>query len=1015
MKKIQLFFLALLFSVATAAAQSVSVSGKVTYAEDGSPVIGARIQVKGTSTGTATDVNGAYKLTIPANAAQKVLVFSSMGLATQEIATPTSGTYDVEMTSDALAADEVVVTGYGSPKRAGTTVGSSVKVDAKAIENRASSSAIDALQGAVPGLQVYSSTGEAGATQSVRLHGIGSLGASSTPLYIVDGVQTDARTVLAMNPNDFESYTVLKDASATSIYGSRAANGVIFISTKRGSFNSKAKFTARGNYGLTSMADKSYYDNMMNTDQLFDLWQGWEGVILQPGYTENYKTNLVNNGFTQANGELWDTDWVSYMQPDNRPMKQADISVSGGGENVAYYLSGSYSDEQGTTIGNYFKRFTVRSNIDGKVNDWMKVGMNLQLGRDQQQTNANYGSNYLAGGLSYLYQPFYSPYTNEGEEPDVMPGINTYNPHYRAANNPDVYTRYGILGNTYMELTPVEGLTIRSSLGLDMGITDDEWMTYPSYLGAQGSGSYNRYTMYRTNTTITNTVEYAFDFKNEDHKLSLMVGQEGLNNRYDYWVGQSDGQSDDRLMNFQNGLQSFYDLDNAYNETTFLSFFGRADYGYKGKYFFDATVRNDASSKFSPENRDATFWSVGAMWNMKKENFLTDNDVITGLNVKASYGTQGNSAFGDYTNDGYIHTALQGTTTNYGNTPAWVVGSSGNSGLKWETQKKLTVGFNMDLWSKLSIGVEYYNRVTEDMLMSVPIPTTTGFESNFANVGSLANNGIDVNLSYHILQHKDYYLSANFNFNYNSEKITELFDGRSRYEIANTGVAYVVGEPVMFYYPIYAGVNPETGQMQWYKPYENEDGTIDADRHTTDNGVTSVYNEDYLKQNTGIRRYAPINGGFGISAGWKGISLQADFVYSLGKSLISNDLFFSENPTNFFGYNTSSSVADYWKKEGDVVYYPDWTQMPTMQFDTHLIQNASFMRMKNLTVAYTLPAKFLRKSKSLTGFKVFFTGRNLLTFTNKDFRGIDPEVDSNLTLGNIGNTKTFLFGVELYF
>lgn len=375
------------------------------------------------------------------------------------------------------------------------------------------------------------------------------------------------------------------------------------------------------------------------------------------------------------------------------------------------------------------------------------------------------------------------------------------------------------------------------------------------------------------------------------------------------------------------------------------------------------------------------------------------------MNLKVSYGTQGNAGIGDF-----VALATVTSTLNYGGAASWHTGNAGNADLTWETQKKFTVALNTRFLDKISFSVELYNRLTSDMLMNVPVPRTTGYAEVLKNVGTLSNKGIDLSLDIDILKGKDYYFGFNTVFNYNTEKITELFDGRTRWTIANTGVAYVVGKPIMFYYPILAGIDPADGRQQWYVPGEDIDVT------TKDpNNVTKVFNSTTLQQNTGIRRYAPISGGFGLNGSFKGIGLSADFAYVLGKNLISNDRYFSENGYQWGAYNQSTNVLDYWKQEGDVKNYPDWSKGQVMQFDTHLIEKADFLRLKNLTVSYTLPKSILSKTGFVQGFKAYFTGRNLMTFVSDEFLGIDPEVDSNLTLGRVGNSKQFVFGFDFTF
>lgn len=993
MKKIQLFLVMLLVSCLTVSAQNLAVTGKVTYADDGSPVIGATIKLKGTNTATLSDVNGYYKITIPSSAAEKALVVSFTGLETKEIKVSQSGNYDVAMNPDATEIEDVVVVGYGSARKMNTTVGSVTQVSGKKLGARPTASVMDAMQGQVAGLQVYTSSGEPGTMQSVRLHGIGSLTASSTPLYVLDGVQIDPSLVMSMNPNDFESISVLKDASATSIYGSRAANGVIYITSKRGTLNTKTRVTARAQYGISSLANQKFYDQMMSTDQLWNFW-------VDNGIRTQAQIDAFKNAGYDAN-----TRWIDYYQRNNVPMTQTEIMLQGGGGKTTYMVSASQYHQEGTAPGSFFDRYTVRSNIESQANSWLKLGVNMHLSDDTRQNNSNYGTNALSGGISFLRQPFYSPYNKEtGEEEDFIKGMNAYNPNYIARNNPDVYTKYAVLGNAFVQIEPVKNLKIMSRLGINYTYDKNDWYRYPSYKASLNNGQVGKSTTLNLQKQISNTIEYMLNIK-EDHKLTALLGQEGTQRNNNYYYAQSTGQTDDRLLQLENGLQSTYAMSSsswAYNE---LSFFGRLDYSFRNKLFVDASVRSDASSRFSAANRNATFWSAGAMYDLKKEAFLANNNTISGFRLKASYGTQGNSLYGSSSNN-YGYMATTGSTTNYGTKAAWTISQPGNPDLKWETQTKLTAGVNIQLWNKLDINVEYYNRSTEDMLMNVPIPSSTGFETTLKNVGSLVNNGVDINLTYNILTKEDYYLTFSTVFNYNAEKVTKLFDGRSRWEIANTGVAYVVGEPVMYYYPIYAGVNSENGKQQWYKPGSS------VDQKTTNNGVTESFNASDLTQNTGFSRYAPISGGFSVSGGWKGIALQADFSYVLGKYLISNDRYFSENPNQFAGYNTSSNVLAQWKSPGDIAEYPDWSKGAIMQFDTHLLDNASFLRLKNLQLSYSFPSHMMNKI-GINGLKIFAVGRNLLTVTK--FRGIDPEVDSNLSLGALGNSKQYGFGIELVF
>jgi len=996
MKKLMLLFALFVLLGAQINAQT-TISGTVTGTEDGAPIPGVTVRAKGfTEVGTITASDGKYSITVPTGAT--TLIFSFVGMKVLEL--PISGTVvNAVLESEDVEVKEIVVVGYGSAKKVGTVVGSVSQVTSSKLEAKPQANVLEAIQGKVPGLQVYTSSGDPGALQTLRLHGIGSLGASTTPLYILDGIAVSDVTFRSINPNDIESISVLKDASSTSIYGSRAANGVIYVTTKHGS-SVKSTITVRGQKGVSSLANTDFYDKMMNTDQLFAFWL--ETGIRTQAQIDAIKANLHAIGQVQGDGSYNSTKWNSYIQPNNRPMFQADIALSGGANTTRYYISGSIYDEAGTAPGTSFKRYGLASSVDSRVNNWLKVGANLRLSLSKRLVNTNFATNALAGGLSFLRQPYYSPYDSTGKELDWIPGGNFATPNYLMKMTTDLYNNYGGIINTYFEIEPIKNLKIKSVPGLDaLGVVRN-YMRNASYLGAVANGQLGKYVTQQVTATITNTIEYIYNISDKQN-LTLLVGHEGIKNDYKYSTSYTTGLKDDRLMQFDNGLQTTFAMTSTSTTSTFLSFFGRAEYSYDSRFFVDASLRNDKSSRFGKANRSANFWSGGFMWNLKNEAFLKTVSLINVLNFKISYGTQGNASIGDYD---ALATVV--STTNYSTASAWGNGNSGNPDLAWETQKKLTVGINTRLIDRVDLSVEVYNRATENMLMSVPVPATTGYTTVLKNVGTLTNKGVDISLNIDILKGKDYYVGFNTTFNYNSEKVTELFDGRNRWEVANTGVAYVVGKPVMYYYPIFAGINPANGRQQWYVPGTDKDVT-------TKDAVTEVFNASALTQNTGTRRYAPTSGGFGFSASWKGISLNADFAYVLGKNLISNDRYFSENPFNFAGYNASSNVLEYWKIAGDVVEYPDWKQGQIMQFDTHLIENASFCRLKNLTLSYTIPQVIIQKLKYVQGVKAYITGRNLWTLVNKDFEGIDPEVDSNLTLGRIGNSKQFVFGFELTF
>ncbi len=996
MRKMKLFFTALaVLMTSVAFAQNLTVTGNVTDESTGEPVPFASVHEKGTMNGTNTDADGVYSITVSQGA---VLVFSSIGYTAVEVVVDGKAIVNCELPIDSETLDNAVVVGYGSAKKVGTMVGSVTTVKSDAIKNAPSSSALDQLQGQVAGLAVMTTGGVAGENNvSMSLHGQGSLSADSSPLYIIDGIQASSRAIQAMNPNDILSITILKDASATSIYGSRAANGVVVITTKAGSYDADATVTIRSQAGISTLADKTLYENMMNGDELKEFWV--RAGLKTP---EQIYDAYTSKGYTS------NTKWYNYYQQFNNPQTQNDVEVAGGGQKVAYVISASQMYQRGTSVGNEYSKYNVRTNVQGRPKDWLKVAGNLSVSYDKRSTNPNWGgasggSAYGAGGLSYLNNPLYpaiDPETGE-EYPEYYPD-GMMNPKWYIENLNNLVNRYGLLSSFSAEIEPVRNLKIASRVGLDGYISLGYSTRVPSWKPTAGNGSKSRTSTFNYTATLTNTIEYSFGF-GSDHQFTVLAGQEGVIEHYDTFSSYAEGLTDDRLTNLQNGVKELNEVSESLIESKFLSFFGRVDYSLMDRFYFDASVRNDACSRFGPNNRNATFWAVGGMWRMKHEEFLRNAYWLNDLNFKVSYGTQGNASIGDYQ-----YYSLIGSAGDYATGSSLVLGQPSNYDLTWEQQALLTVGLNGRVLDRIDFNVEFYNRTTSAMLMSVPYNYTSGFSSVYKNVGGLSNTGFDITLGVDILRGRDYFLRFNTTFNYNAEKVTELFNGLDRWEMVGYGYAYVVGEPVMFYAPIYAGVNPDTGAPRWYKPGENVDvTTMDPDN------ITETFDEAGLTQNTGRKLNAPINGGFNFSGAWRGFSLQADFSYILGKTLINNDAYFYGNPVQNLDQTQHKMINDFWTPTNRDARYPDWSQGYTMQFDTNLYENANFLRLKNFQIAYNFPRRLLGKQEVLNGLKLSFTGRNLLTFTQ--YSGIDPEVVGNLTYGRVGNSKQFLFGVELTF
>ncbi|MBD1428220.1 SusC/RagA family TonB-linked outer membrane protein [Sphingobacterium litopenaei] len=965
-------------------AQTREVSGLVT-SSDGTPISGASISIVGTNTATQTDGSGRFKISAPAGATLNV---SFIGYVSQRVSIGNSSNLTIALQPNDQSLDEVVVIGYGSGRSIGSIVGSKTSITAKDIEGRPNANAIEALQGKIPGLSVLTSNGEPSATQSIRLHGSGSLGASSTPLFVVDGIPTDAGAIVSTNPDDWESITVLKDAAATSIYGARAANGVVYFKSKQGKIGERGTITARVQKGVNDLASRKHIEGFMTTPELLSFW-------VETGYRTQAQVDAIV--------EQWgdDTfDWGKYYYRENTGIGQYDINFSGGSSKTTYFISGSYYDQEGVMYRSGYTRGTLRSNLTTKVNDWVRLGLNLAGDQDKRESNG-WGSNNTNGGLSLLAQPFYSAIDEDGNDyyDMVIPGLGRYSPKYLADMQPSVGTNQSFNPTAFLEVTPIKGLTLKSQGGMDYYNYRSSALRYPSYLGAVGNGTNSQSWSQGVQLTFTNTVDYRTLF-DDIHDFSILLGQESTKYVNEGFSASGSGLTDDRLLLLGNTVAAGRGVGSSKSEYAYNSFFGRLGYSYESRYYLDFTLRNDASSRFGKNNRNATFWAIGGMWDVKKESFLSDVDWLNELRIKASIGTQGNSAIGNY------QALATVGSIQYDSQPAWGVSSPGNPNLAWEEQTKTTVGVAGALFNRVNFNVEFYNRTTKNMLVSVPYPYSSGWSDITSNVGSLKNTGVDLELSFNVFKSPDYYFTPFINLNYNKQKITELFQGKEYWIIPNTGVSWAVGKPVEFFYPMQAGVNPETGLMQWYVPGEDITKT-----NNDPSNVTSTFNATALNQSTGLERYAPFIGGFGFASGYKDIFFDMDFVFNKGKYMINNDMYFFANPYNFAGYNQSKDVMDYWKNPGDVTKYPKYGRVN--QFDDGLLEDASFLRLKNIRVGYNLPKSLLSKQNFFRGARLYYVGRNL--FTSTKYRGPDPEIDSNLGLGVNPNTKQSLFGIELQF
>ncbi|MBR4964216.1 MAG: TonB-dependent receptor [Alistipes sp.] len=973
-KAIIMVFLCLLCVNITSAQNMVKVSGTITDS-NGEVIIGASV-VAGPTSGTATGIDGTYSIRV---AEGTTLEFNYLGMTAQQWDVPTGVeeiVHDVVLIDNNTALDEVIVVAYGTRKK-GTIAGSVSTVKSEKLESVPTAGFDQALQGQSPGLMVLSSSGEPSKAATFQIRGTNSINSGTAPLFILDGVPISSSDFNAISPSDIESVSVLKDASSSSIYGARAANGVVVITTKRGTTSDAAKVTLRTQFGVSQLALGNWA--LMNTSERIAFEKE---IGLDAG--KNY--NILSQT---------DINWLDAVYRDNALLQSYDLSVSRATDKMNYYVSGSFFDQDGIALGSTFRRYNIRANADVNASRWLRIGTNSMIVFEQvQQAEDGEYALYSPISASRFMLPYWDPYRKDGFIASESDGSWTgtgQNPMEWMANNTQKNKKFKALTTVFAEITPMEGLTIRSQFGADFTNSTAFMQSMPSYAPNNGNGAAGRAAYNTLNLTITNTVNYRTTIDNR-HSLNFMVGQEGVDYHYEGFQLITQGQNNDFLTTLSSGSRAttWSDVTDAYS---YLSFFGRAEYSYDDRYYSDFSVRADASSRFGKGGRWAAFWSVGLMWNAKRESFLSEVNWLSYAQLAISTGTSGNSSIPNYD-----HLALVAGGANYNDQIGIYPLQSGNEDLGWEKLWTTNIAFHLGFWHRINLDVELYNKLTTDMLMSVPVSYADKGEGfRWDNIGAMVNRGIEIQLNADVVRTRDFVWNISANVSYNKNKITELYNGLDEYELSSTSTKLVVGHSVgEFYINRFAGVNPANGDALWY---------------TKDGEITTEFNESD-KVMIGKSYIAPWQGGFGTSLSWKGLTLSAQFAWVADRWMFNNDRFFEESNGLYSTYNQSRRLLyDRWKKPGDVTDIPRYGVTP--QMDSRFLEDASFMRLKNLMLSYSLPTSVLNKSKFFTGARIYIQAQNLFTFTG--FTGIDPESASNVYKAQYPMSRQYTMGIDLTF
>jgi TonB-dependent starch-binding outer membrane protein SusC len=974
----------LLLCITQLYAQTRTVTGKVTAQSDGLPIPGVSVTVKGTTTGTQTDANGNFSLNAPNSA--RVLVFTYIGFKPQEVVIA-SGTLGVVLQEDQKSLSEVVITGYQTQSRREVS-GSIATVNAAQVAQVPIASFDQALQGRAAGVLVTANSGQPGSSAVITIRGNGSINGSTTPLYILDGIEITARDFSTLNPNDFATFNILKDAAATSQYGSRGSNGVVVVTSKQGL---AGRPVIRYDLQLGRSLAPENKLKVMNTEQKLD----YELVNGNPnGWSDDEIAAFRNIN----------TDWADVLFKKGTT-KSHNLSVSGGADKTKYLISGSLFDQSGTVPTTKLKRYNGRVNLSSGTKD-LDFGINSTIGYSdfKNTSEANTGINAPLNAVMWT-NPYLAPYTATGaysQNPTGQP-----NPLPELLENVNLSGQLKAVGNAFVNyrVPVVPGLFVKVNGGADYTTNESSAFIDPiTYTGSLQTGqrgslarNYNKFVRY----TLTSSIGYSRTFA-EDHTLTATVFNEivrgkgstfgftgyGLGGAFENEAGITPGNTTNNFIPLVRGGGA----PAPYGETNaLLSYFTIINYGYKGKYFLQLGGRRDGSSRFGANYRYANFGSVGASWVVSAEPFFASlKEAISDLKFKASYGSAGNQGgLGDFQSRELFGRAV------YNGVSGLLQGQLAQPDLTWEQRNKLNLGLEFTAWKgRVGGTVEYYNDKTTRLLFPRPISTTTGFGSITTNAGALRNSGIEASLNVDVIKSRSFTWNLFGNFTYNKNRVLELVNGQN--EIVQGTLAVLRPNEALnsLYLVRYQGVNPANGNSVYLDKNGNPTETYSA----SDRVIVGTTD-------------APYFGGFGSGVSYKGLELNVLFSYVTGNKIYNNDRTNVENPDYLFD-NLSADLLREWRTPGQITDIPRADQ-PIQTATTRFVEDGKFLRLRNVTLSYELPKRWVSAIK-LNSVRVFAQGQNLATWTK--FKGYDPEITGGVLTGaQYPALRTYTAGLSVGF
>lgn len=958
MNKLIITMLMIVATAGLARAQQRTIRGKVTSAKTGAPLPGVNVLVKGQNIGTTTAPDGTYELGVPSDA--ETLVFSYIGFISREVPLADKQRIDIKLKENVKELDEMVVVGYGIQKK--ETMTSSVSsVSGKEIENVPAAGSDQLIQGRASGVEVQANTGIPGSGMFIKIRGTTSISGGSEPLYVVDGVPIESGTLTSLagrvgssaiadlNPNNIASIEVLKDASATAIYGARASNGVILITTKRGA-DAKPKVEFSSYYGFQSLENR--YE-----------------TVSGPTYERLQNEAYVNNGgdpnslpYPNPSSAL-NTDWWSYIYNGGASVRNYNVSVSGGNKDIKYMISANNFGQEGIIKPVSFQRTNGRVNLDFYASDQLKISSSMMYTKTNRDGGV-YGGTITGVMAATAFLPSdLPPYQPDGSYTKYSIFENPI-----AASNEIIRNMKGnrFLGTVSGRYEFVPGLSLKSTFSYDVNGRDENYF-YNTLMndGAGTNGAGGSIFTKSTNWVQENTLSYMFSLGN--HNISALLGSSLQESTFERTT--VDGQQFPS-NEFTRAISAAVTTgSNEISTWGITSFFGRIKYDYKNKYLATVNVRRDGSSRFGRDHRWGTFPSFALGWRLSEESFLKDRyDWLSNLKIRGSYGVTGNqSGIGNFQSRGLW------TGTKYVDAPGTMPDQIPNPNLKWETTKQLDVGIDIGLLDdRITLVYDYYRKQTSDLLLSVPVPKTTGYTSTVQNYGELTNHGMEFSITADIIRGRKFTWNSKLNLSGNRNIVTKLAAPLTIYPRDMQRAEE--GQPLYsFWMHKQIGVDPQTGDIQFADV--NGDGHFDPN---TDRTIVGNAQPDFT-------------GGFTNSFNYGHFDLSVFLNFSYGnKTLNVNRLFQEHGGTRNTGF--FKSQLDRWQQPGDQTMIP---RMTNANYASNLrpsrfMEDGSYLRIKNLTLGYTFPVKYTNLIGA-SNFRIYVSAQNLLTFTK--YSGLDPEVN----------------------